>query len=108
MTSFNIREQFCNEIENILFDILLRKTKPILMGVLYSPPDQSDCVEHFVESISNTDNFDNQEVYILGDFNIDVTNNKNNTPLNKLYKEICCLRALKQLLQSPTRITVTT
>ena len=38
----------------------------------------------------------------------DVTNNKNNTPLTKPYKEIFSLYGLKQLIESPTRITVTT
>ena len=45
--------------------------------------------------------------YILGDFTIDVTNNRNNTPLTKPYKEICSLHGLKQLIESSTRITVT-
>ena len=33
--SFNIRGDFSSEIENIFLDILLPKTKPILIGILY-------------------------------------------------------------------------
>ena len=38
--SFNIRETFSNEIENIFLDILLPKTKLILIDIVYRPPDQ--------------------------------------------------------------------
>ena len=33
--SFNVRGDFSSEIENIFLDILLPKTKPILIGILY-------------------------------------------------------------------------
>ena len=39
--SFSVRGDFSSEIENIFLDILLPKTKPILIGILYRPPDQS-------------------------------------------------------------------
>ena len=38
---FNKREIFSRETENLFFDIFLPKTKPILIGILYRPPDQS-------------------------------------------------------------------
>ena len=47
-------------------------------------------------------NFDNQEVYSLGDFNINVLDDSN---ISKLWKEICSLRGLKQAIESFTRIT---
>ena len=40
--SFNVRGDFSSEIENIFLDMLLPKTKPILIGILYRPRDQSD------------------------------------------------------------------
>ena len=42
-------------------------------------------------------------MYILGDINID-----KKSPFAKQYNEICCLNCLKQLIKSPTRITVHT
>ena len=39
--SFNIRSDFSDEIDSILFDMLLPiKTKPILLGILSRPPNQ--------------------------------------------------------------------
>ena len=33
-------------IESIFFDIYLPKSKPIVLGILYRPPDKSDIVKH--------------------------------------------------------------
>ena len=65
--SFNVKSNFSSEVENIFFDMLLPKTKPILIGILYQPPDQSKFLDKLSTAISETDNFDDQEVYILGD-----------------------------------------
>ena len=65
------RVNFSKDIENVFVDILLPKTKPILVGILYNP-FQTDFLDNLSTAISNTDNFDNQEVYILGDFNINL------------------------------------
>ena len=64
--SFNVRGDFSNEIENIFLDIFLPKTRPILIGILYRPPDQSGFLDKLSSAISKTSCFDNQEVYILG------------------------------------------
>ena len=68
--SFKVRGIFSNEVENIFFDMLLPKTKPILIGILYRPPDQSELLDKLSTATSETENFDDQEVYILGDLNI--------------------------------------
>ena len=75
--AFRSRDRFSNEIENILFDILLPKTKPILERIFFRPPDQSRFLERLTSPITNTNDFDNQEVYILGNVNINLMNNKN-------------------------------
>ena len=107
--SFNPRGNFSSEVENIFLEMLLPKTKPILIGILYRPPDQSKFLDKLSTAISETDNFDAQEVYILGDLNINLINNQKHTPNNgiKRYKEFCSLNGLKQLLTLPTRITKT-
>ena len=74
--SFNVRSDFSDEIENIVFNILLPKTKPILVGILYRPPDQSKFLDKLSTAISRRNTFDNQEAYILGDLNL----------INKPYK----------------------
>ena len=45
--SFNVRSDFSDERENIFFDMLLPKTKLILVGILYRPPDQSKFLDKF-------------------------------------------------------------
>ena len=50
--SFNVRSDFSDEIENIVFDMLLPKTKPILVGILYRPPDQSKFLDKLSTAIS--------------------------------------------------------
>ena len=40
----NYKEKFCKTTESILIDIFLPKTKPILVGTLYRPPDKNDFV----------------------------------------------------------------
>ena len=63
---------------------MLPKTKPILVGEVYRPTDKSDFLEQFSEAIIISNNFDNQVVYILGDFNINVLDDSN---ISKLYEE---------------------
>ena len=104
--SFNVRGDFSSEIENIFFDILLPKTKPILIGILYRPPEQSKFLDNLSTSISQTCSFNEQEVYISGDLNINLINSQKHTPNGiKRYKEFCSLYGIEQLLTLPTRIT---
>jgi len=100
---FNIREELVDEMESIFFDIILPKSKPILLGVVYRPPNQLNFLSNFSDKLSSIFGTNFQEIYILGDINID-----KKSPLAKQYKEICCLHGLKQLINSPTRITVNT
>ena len=122
--SYKERANFSKEIENVFVDILLPKTKPILVGVLYNP-FKPDFLDNLSNAISNTGSFDNQEVYLLGDFNINLWHNgkyifhKNKTlshrEIHKItsenaydiikYQEFCSLHGLKQLISTPTRIT---
>ena len=61
--SFNVRgDDFSSEIENIFLDILHPKTKPILIGILYRPPDQSKFLDNLSTSMSQTCSFNEQEV----------------------------------------------
>ena len=111
--------------ENIFVDILLPKTKKILIGIIYNP-FKPDFLDKFSAAIAKSDNFDNQEVYILGDLNINLWHEgkyifqnekvlspgeihksvKGNDSYNIIkYQEFCSLHSLKQLIKSPTRIT---
>ena len=45
---FNTRPLNCTEIENIIFDLLLPKSKPITISVFYRPPNQANFMELIV------------------------------------------------------------
>ena len=62
--SNDVKSFFSPEIESVFLDILLRNTKPKVVGITYRPPSQ---LEHFSKLDAN-----NNEIYILGDFNINV------------------------------------
>ena len=83
---FNTRPLNCKEIENIIFDILLPKSKPITIGVFYRPPNQANFMELIVKSFSLL-NLKDDEIYLLGDFNINLLQNGNyilnNSLINK-------------------------
>ena len=66
----------CKEIENLVFDILLPKSKPITIGVFYRPPNQAEFIDLMVKKFSNLNLKDN-EIYLFGDFNINLFQNGN-------------------------------
>ena len=71
---FNTRTLHCKEIENLVFDILLPKSKAITTGVFYRPPNQAEFMYLMVEKLSNLNLKDN-EIYLLGDFNTNLFQN---------------------------------
>ena len=104
--AFNPREDFSPDIENVFLDIQLPKSKPILVGVLYRPPTASGFLDQLTLAISKTVDFDSQEVYILGDLNINLIHKSSDTSNGiKRYKEFCSHHGLKQIINSPTRVT---
>jgi len=121
---YNERHDFPCDFENIFIDILLPKTTPILLGVVYRPPKTLNFDELLGNSIANSGSFDKQEVYILGDTNYNLLDRKNKlilkkgyrfsnddsnytTPLylTKKYVELLRTYGLTQLIEEPTRTT---
>ena len=107
---FNRRNVFSNSIENVFFDLLIPKLKPLLIGIFYRPPNVNAFLETFVNDLELVD-FKKTEVYFLGDFNIDlrVTDKfvlKENQSLNlnlncslmSKYKEFCQTFYLKEII----------
>ena len=104
--TFTERENFSTDLENIFFDILLPKSKPILVGIIYRPPDQQMFLAKLTSAFFNTSKFDSQEVYILGDININLLTKENHVPNGiRRYREFCSTHGLKQIITSPTRVT---
>ena len=67
--SYNVKSYFLKDKENILFELVLPNTKPIVVGTIYRPPNQTDFIGIFNKNLSKVDT-NNAE--ILGDFNINL------------------------------------
>ena len=115
--SYHILSVFPCEIESVFFDILLPNSKPITVGTIYRPPNQSNFLEVLNENMNKIDSTSN-EIYILGDFNINfslndsyifskkgILNNKSIPSDVKSCYEYCTFFNFHQLIKVPTRIT---
>ena len=69
-----IKIVFSNEIKNIFLEFLIPKTKPITVGIVYKPPDQTRFLEILSNSLSSHIMF-GKEWNILGDLNINIYQN---------------------------------
>ena len=118
---FNTSNLHCKEIENLVFDILLPKSKAITIEVFCRPPNQAEFMDLMVEKFSNLNLKDN-EIYLLGDFNINLFQNSKyilngkrsttsqgsvHTMINR-HREFCQIHSLKQLITCPTCVTCNT
>ena len=65
---------FPNVIKNIFFEVLLPKTRPVTVGIMYRPPSQTNFLGILNMTFEKVD-IDKKEIYILGDFNINMYHN---------------------------------
>lgn len=101
---FKERNDFANTaVEAVWLDILLPKSKPILVGICYRPPDQRDFYESLDEILNVSNYVLGQELIILGDLNTDML--KKDLSVFKHFSSFCKSYALKQIIVDPTRIT---
>ena len=102
--TYNVRADLhSDDLETLWVDLLLPKTRPILVGVCYRPPTQTN----FYSALDLCFNQSNElETIILGDFNTNMLGNCNNN-LVKSLNEFCSSHSLSQLINSPTRICTT-
>ena len=61
-------------MENVLFEILLPSSKRITVETIYRLPNQFNFLEALNENMNKVDSISN-EIYILRDFNIDLSLN---------------------------------
>ena len=78
--SYNIISVFQSEIESVFFEILLPNFKPITIGTIYCPLNQSNSLEVLNENMNKIGSISN-ETYILGNFNINLSLNDSLTYL---------------------------
>ena len=67
----NRKMSISENIENIVLDILLPKSKPITVGIINRPPNQVDFIDHFNNALDKLP-FQSTEINLLGDFNINL------------------------------------
>ena len=115
---FNREYHFSDEIEYIFSKIFIPNVKPISIGIFYRPPNENMFFDKLINS--NSIDVNKNEIYVLGDFNINLLENnkyilneglscKNNrlmTPLIRQYIEFFQSYSLKQILREPTHITM--
>ena len=59
---------------SVFLKIFIPKLKPILIGIFYRPKSQNFFLETLIKDFESL-NLDNKEIYILGDFNINLIQN---------------------------------
>ena len=105
------------DIEGIGLDILLPKTKPIFVGIIYRPPNNINFLECFNKALDDINLYN--EIFLLGDFNINLLHNgkyilkenqaiQNRIPSTSLvshYKLFCQIYSLEQIIKHETRTT---
>ena len=90
------------DLESIWIEIKIKHTKSFLVCSVYRPPsstaDWSDIFSSQIErSLAS-----NNEIYLMGDFNID---NKEGKLINTKWKHVIEINDLHQLIDKPTRVT---
>ena len=62
---YNRKPNYCNNTESMFIEILLTKSKPVLIDILYRPPDRNDFVNFQERTFSNTNFIEPHECYFL-------------------------------------------
>ena len=66
--TYNTKDEHKNILETVWFEVLLPKTKPILVGICYRPPKQYDFYKHLEQFCTNIENIESKECIIVVDF----------------------------------------
>ena len=100
--AFNPRKDLESDcLEAVWTEILLPKTKPIMIGICYRPPKQNSFSAQFEETLSKIRS--DCELMVLGDMNICMLHPASS--LSRNYLSVCNLFGLRQLISEPTRVT---
>ena len=97
------------ELEAVCLEITKPQSKPFIVTTIYRPPNATaEFFDHLEKLIKQIDD-ENKEMYILGDLNCNLLQEKLlfNIPTKKL-DSLYELYQLTQLINEPTRITITT
>ena len=108
---------FSSKIKNIFFEILLPNSKQMTVGIIYCPPSQTNILDILNNNMIKINSVNN-EMYILGDFNINlylndpyflgkrnILSSKSIPSDVKSYHKFCTFFEVKELIKVPKRIT---
>ena len=102
--AYNDRSDLNNPgLEDLWFEILLPKSKPLYIGVCYRTNNNTKCFTCLENTLSKLRS--DCDLIVLGDFNVCLIKNKGK--LGSSYKQLLNFFSCKQLIKEPTRITET-
>ena len=90
-----------NDLEIVLCSIRPLRSRPIIIGSVYRPPNNNSFKNTLVEFMDKTD-FTNAEVYLLGDFNYPIR-----TSIGRDFTKLMNDLGYTQLIKEDTRVTQT-
>ena len=103
--AFNpLDELYHDELEATWIELILPKTKPIVLGAVYRPPLQTDFYDVFEAVCLNNSLFYDRECFVLGDFNTSVTGSKRCNLVKNLDSCLDLLN-LSQIITDYTRVS---
>ena len=75
---YSHKPKICRDIESTFIDILLPKSKSILVEVFYGPPNKPEFIEHLDNSPNESNICNIQECYLIGDFDVNLLRRNEN------------------------------
>ena len=91
------------DIETIWVEVKFKNSKPILLCSAYRPPSsRREWIENFAKEINIASSSSDQELILMGDFNIDISN----CP-PKYWSSVFDQYDFKQIITNPTRVSST-
>lgn len=105
LTYFRRKDLENKDVESICIEVKLYNSKPFLIHFFYRPPSSKQCwINNFETIVDNMDSL-NIDMIILGDFNINFTNNKSPHYSNSRWAETISKFGLFQHVIQPTRVS---
>ena len=108
-TAMFIHEQFVyerlplslelNNLEMVMCAVKLLRSRPLLIGSVYRPPDDKNFTGLFMKYLEQLA-FESSELFLLGDFNLHILSSKGKEFINSM-KDM----GLTQLITDPTHVT---
>ena len=93
------------ELETVWAEILLPKTRPILVGTCYRPPKQMNFYDLMEQCCIDNNISIAMETILIGDFNTNIDRCNNNYVLTRKLKEFSDTCNFTQLIKDYTRVT---